>query len=45
MNKLVNGTLAAVGTASDLECLEMYTTDPDGALAIYIDAIQECFTE
>ena len=34
MNKLVNGTLAAVGTASDLECLEMYTIDPDGALAI-----------
>lgn len=34
MNKLVNSTLAAVGTASDLECLEMYTIDPDGALAI-----------
>ena len=34
MNKLVNGTLAAVGTASDLECLELYTIDPDGALAI-----------
>ena len=34
MNKLVNGTLAAVGTASDLECLELYASDPDGALAI-----------
>ena len=34
MNKLVNGTLAAVGTASDLECLELYIIDPDGALAI-----------
>lgn len=34
MNKLVNGTVAAVGTASDLECLELYASDPDGALAI-----------
>ena len=34
MNKLVNGTVAAIGMASDLECLELYASDPDGALAI-----------
>ena len=34
MNTLVNGILSAVDSADDLECLELYSIDPDGALAI-----------
>ena len=34
MNTLVNGILSAVNSADDLECLELYSIDPDGALAI-----------
>lgn len=34
MNKLVNLTLEAVGTAGDLEAVSLYEADPNGALAI-----------
>lgn len=34
MNNLVTGTLSAVKIVGDLECVEMYAIDPDGALAI-----------